>query len=382
MRIGIISDIHCRHSTSFDKVNTNLFSDKLRKPFKQHPVQSFLHFIDKEKLKVDYLICPGDITDKADKQGFITGWSFLEEMKEHLEAKELFASLGNHDVDSRKIHSSYDSFEVPKKIKDNFPFKERAHRDAFYANAFVLIKQDEVAFFVFNSVHSHTNATDAKNSIITDEMLEDIESELMTLGDDIAYKVAFTHHHPIKHSNAGFAYKDTDVIEKGEKLIELLEKYNFQVIIHGHKHEPRIVRYNSSPVFAAGSFSSLENLQETNSQNYFHILTLYPNQVKGYFENYEFTNMVGWYKASSGKLDHIFGFGANLSIKDFTESVDTHMSSGAINYLQYKDFIDTFPDFNCYLPTEQAKIIEKLQADHKIYTIKDRNHIKEIMKRV
>jgi predicted phosphodiesterase len=373
MRIGIISDLHCRHSASEAGINTNLFSDKLRKPANQHPVQSLIKYLESDPIKVDYLICPGDIADKTDQQGFITGWGYLEELSEYLEAKELLACLGNHDVDSRGKFNSYNTYDIPKRLKDNFPFKEKKHRNEYYSDSYTLVQRDDVVFFVFNSVHSHTNPKDAENSLITDEMLESIEDDLKKL-PEISYRVAFTHHHPIKHSNVGFKYKDIDVIEKGEKLLDLLEKYHFQVFIHGHKHEPRIVRYNNLPVFASGSFSSLQNLPETNSQNYFHVLTLHPHVVKGTFENFEFTNILGWEKACGTKIKYSFGFGAKLKPDEFSKSLDEFMISKSLRNLSYSDFISEFPDYDCFLPTEQEYINEILNSTYNISVIQGRSN--------
>lgn len=372
MRIGIISDLHCRHSGAEPGTNTNLFSDKLRKPYRQHPVEALIKYLEKEPIEVDYLLCPGDITDKYDIQGFITGWSYLEELKAHLNAKDLIACLGNHDVDSRGKHSSYNTYQVPKSLKDNFPFNDKISRNEYYSEGYTLIKKDNIVFFIFNSVHSHTNSVDAQNSIITDEMLENIREDLVSL-QHFDFKVAMTHHHPIKHSNVSFKYKDIDVIEKGEKLVELLEEFDFQVFIHGHKHEPRIVRYNTIPVFASGSFSSLLNLTETNSQNYFHVLELTPKLVKGTFSNYEYVNILGWEKASGGKIRHSFGFGANTSLDDFCIAFDGYLTAGLISTIDYGDFSKNFPDFKHFLPVEQDKILENLKTKFKIITIQNKS---------
>ena len=125
--------------------------------------------------------------------------------------------------------------------------------------------------------------------------MENIEENLRFYSDErFQYKIAITHHHPIKHANIGSLYKDSDVIEKGDSLLKLIESNGFQIFIHGHKHIPRLVYYNSLPILSSGSFSSLMNLMETGNKNMFHLITLYPNNVNGKVLSYQFTNGLGW----------------------------------------------------------------------------------------
>lgn len=365
LKIGIISDLHCRHSSSEASINTFLFSDEMRRPQKQHPIESLIKLIDKENLTVDFLLCPGDITDKIDKQGLVTGWAFLEEIQHHLKAKYLLSSIGNHDIDSHRKHNTYNFLDLPKRLKDNYPFPFEEAKKSFYSDGFCVIEIDNVMFFIFNSVYSHSNESSANQSIITDDILEKIEEELGKKSDCI-FKIAFTHHHPIKHSNVGFVYKDVDVIEKGDKLIEILVKNNFQIFIHGHKHEPRIIGYNSLPIFASGSFSSLANLQETNSKNYFHILKLKPKIPKGLIISWEFTKCYGWDKTNGDKILPEIGFGEEIGIDIFTKKVSNYFKKEKLNYLRYTDFLNKFPNFIYYYPYEQEKIKESLKLQHSI----------------
>lgn len=109
--ITVISDLHCKHSSSekqgsISLTSTNLYSDGLRSEnTPKHPVHCLLQEIERNisAFKSDVLLCPGDIADKVDHQGYITGWAFLEEIGQAINAKNLFATIGNHDVDSRRL---------------------------------------------------------------------------------------------------------------------------------------------------------------------------------------------------------------------------------------------------------------------------------------
>src|SRR6185436_4469349 len=142
---AVMSDLHCHHSRSFPKdasaksfeVETYLLSDKLRNPSKEHPIESLIEVIKSKELQADFLLCPGDITNKVDIQGFITGWEFINQIAEAFDIKKenLIATLGNHDADSRyKI--SDDVFEQARGIKRNFPVKDDKLCQSFWADGF------------------------------------------------------------------------------------------------------------------------------------------------------------------------------------------------------------------------------------------------------
>jgi predicted MPP superfamily phosphohydrolase len=382
LKIAVISDLHCKHSKTDTNDDTWLLSDKMRKPSNQHPIQSLISTIEKEDIKADIVLCPGDITNKTDPQGLVTGWSFLEEIKERLGAKYLIASLGNHDVDSHGIYNKYDHLDMSRKLKNNYPFDFNDEKKAFIADRFCLIRIDDSLIFNFNSVHSHSNSADALGSIISDDILEMLELELKKLDKGYKYKIGLTHHHPIKHSNVGFAYKDTDVIEKGDKLLEILDANDFQIFIHGHKHEPKITNFNGIPVFASGSFSSIMNLKETGSNNCFHIVTLNENDKKGKIFNWEFTYGSGWHLAKNAKVSASSGFGFRGDTSEYCIRVNEFYTKQQKDRLTDVEFLKEFSDFQYFIPVDQEKVINTLSKDYKFEFIADYTSgiLKEIIK--
>ncbi len=379
LKIAVVSDLHCNHSRSEGGIDTWLLSDNMRRPVHQHPVQSLIDLIKKDELKVDLLICPGDISNRTDPQGLITGWSFLEELKVSFYASHLIATLGNHDVDSRGIHNKYDFLNMPRNLKDNFPFEFPLERKSFIADSFCIIDLGEILIFNFNSVHSHTNKLSAEESIISDDILENIKNELGYIKKEYKYKIAITHHHPIKHSNVGFKYKDKDSIEKGDKLIDILIEFNFQIFIHGHKHEPKLTIYNGLPIFASGSISSHMNIMETNSKNNFHIVELAPSESRGIIRSWDYTYGVGW-SPSTSKIKSEIGFGAKAGVKDYSKMILDHFIFHKLERMNNVDFIETFPDFKFFPPIDKDKLFIELQANFEIVQEYSSGLIKEIIK--
>lgn len=122
--IAIASDLHC-HSLTSENQASFLVADSLRTPSGKHPVEALAELIDQESLSAELLLCPGDITDKVCIQGLNSGWDFLKEIRDDLRADFLVATLGNHDVDSRSVHSA-DPFQVcrgfrPREFPSNDP---------------------------------------------------------------------------------------------------------------------------------------------------------------------------------------------------------------------------------------------------------------------
>lgn len=373
LRIAIISDLHCRHSkykTESETVNnTYLFSDRMRSPIKQHPAQALISKIKELNIKADMVLCPGDITDKTDPQGLITGWSFLEEIKDALGAECLIASLGNHDVDSRQIHNTYDSFNMPTRLKSNFPFINEIAKYKYYSKKYCFIEVDDTLIFNYNSVHSHTNKVDCLTSLISDDILENIEEELKTYSTkNFKFKIALTHHHPTKHANIGIEYKDSDVIEKGDKLLELLDKYDFQIFIHGHKHIPRLMYYNSLPVLSSGSFSSLMNIKDTGDKNMIHFITLYSEQKTGEIKTFEFTNGLGWSgDFNSSKFPSDTGFGNRSSIQDIISKIKTYFDSENKDFIKFNKVINDLPELKYLIPVDFEKLRTQIKKSSLIF---------------
>ncbi|HEX8577428.1 MAG TPA: metallophosphoesterase [Flavobacterium sp.] len=122
LRIAIVSDLHCHPEDKQNYKNnaTILFTDKLRDISKEHPVENLRELKENDKiLDVDIILCPGDFTNQSDKQGLISGWDFINEISNIFNARHIYATLGNHDIDSRNKFTEY-SFTFPKGIKKTF----------------------------------------------------------------------------------------------------------------------------------------------------------------------------------------------------------------------------------------------------------------------
>jgi predicted phosphodiesterase len=369
LKIAVISDLHCHNKRKNGNLQDSYFLTDVNIPDNQNPIASFRDFIkekhDKgEEVSVDILIMPGDITNKCDEEGFTKGWEVTKEIGALLNAKFIIPTIGNHDVDSRKLYSS-DPFLMVKNLANDFPFTDTSKNDEFWKTGFVFIEDENFRILIVNSAFSHNSIKQAEHGYISQESLNCLDAELDALEKNKKkYNIAICHHHPIPHERHNLGTHD--LIENGTELADLLGKYSFQIIIHGHKHDP-LVRYasggtNSPVVFSAGSFSAFKNLLLQGAYNTFHIITLEHEEKKdcvnhGKIKTWFFTPSKGWdSQVKNEYIDANVGFGCRTIITALANEIHQWFLSNTINNYEWNDFIPSFEMINYLLPNDKIKL--------------------------
>jgi predicted phosphodiesterase len=333
-----------------------------RKPSTQHPVVSMLNLIDNENIESDVLLCLGDLGDKADEQGIASAWGFSEEIKAKLKAEIKIGIPGNHDVNSRK-NNAKDAFTYVKNFHESFPTDIENLNTKFWELGYCTYEFKDCLFLLINTVHNHDCELNANTSLIKKTTLEEIGKELK-IKENYKYKICLLHHHPIKHSNIS-NYKDSDSIEKGDDLISLLVANRFNIVIHGHKHQPRIVEYNGLNILATGSFSSFANLQGTGLSNMFHVLNLNDNSRYGLIYSWEYNIKNGWKKNYNDLFPSKIGFGAHIDINDIAEKINDKWLR-VNSPILYSEILNEFPDLEYLIPDKLKILGEILETKYNI----------------
>lgn len=366
MRIAVVSDLHCHASTKVDergnKIDaTYLYSDLLRSP--DHPIESLTDLLNKEE--VDLILCPGDFTNQSDKQGFISGWNYALELKDHFKADDIIATIGNHDVDSRNNYSDY-SIDIPKKIKKNFPFKDKDLRTNFWSQGFAFIEKDDFRILVINSCHFHFNKNKSSSGEVDSELLKDVEDYLIKNKEN-KIQLMMCHHHPIRHSMYNLG--EEDEIINSENLLNLLRKFKFDLIIHGHKHNP-LLRYcnptnnNKIAIFSSGSFSSKTNLMHTGTKNFFHIIDINKNnESKGIISSWTYQPQIGWQKNydENSFMPPNTGFGSKKTTSEIVNEIISLLKNKTDE--KWENIRTQISDIDCLIP-EEGKAIQKELEDN------------------
>jgi predicted phosphodiesterase len=379
IKIAVASDLHCLHKGETTASGISfLYSNAPKMPVAHHPVYALLELMKNDSaINADVLICPGDIADKADEQGLVSGWEYLKKIQQGLGARHLFSTIGNHDVDSRRTHSAYTSaFQLLETLDDDYPNKEK--KDFFWSKKFALIELEDFQVLILNTCHNHSSKADANQSIISPETIPLIEEELKKVSKS-KYRFAFCHHHPIKHSNTDIQYKDGDVIDNGDKLVALLDKYDFQIIVHGHKHDPRLKRDNSLTIFAAGSFSSLMNIRELGADNCFHIIELYPFKKQGIIKSWIYAPTRGWEIKSDREFPCMTGFGNEVPVEKLAKECHAFFEEKNEKSIIYSALKARCPDIQFLIPDDQKRLSQILKTDYGLTLVPELPNIPKIL---
>jgi len=362
LKLAIISDLHCHPKRPEGRDDTYLLTDKLRSPSNDHPVEHLLQIIKKDQLKADLTLCPGDFTDKANIQGFISGWGFAQEIHRALKSKEIIATLGNHDVDAYAKISNY-SLTTAKGIKGGFPIEKDTECDIFWSKGCVFVERKNCRILVINSSHFHHNKESAGSGKVSDDLVDYVREYLGKVSDD-KIQIALSHHHPIDHSSLKLG--EEDKIENADGLLELLGQYKFDLFIHGHKHDP-LLRYHlianhshKLPILSSGSFSSSSNIMYTSKRNAFHLIKLTKGStVTGEIQTYTFFPNLGWslnYDANG--FAPYSGFGSDKSVDQLFDEISTLMSDKI--QLAWSDLKTQIPQVKNLIPAESKILYDKL----------------------
>lgn len=364
LKVAVLSDLHC-HPSSINPSNTVLYSDGLRLPSKEHPVENLIDLIDEEKLTANIIMCPGDFAHQANRQGLLSGWGFVNEIAKAFGNTPIVSTIGNHDVDSRNNQNEY-SFNDVKKVSKNFPI-ESQYLDSFWSNGFSVINETDYIALVINSCHFHTH--NVGNVIhygqLDSNQIEKIEKAIISYKHDDRIKILLLHHHPVQHER--FDLGEEDFLKNGENLMQIVSASNFDLVIHGHKHDPWL-RYhhpksgnNKIPVLSSGSFSATNQKLYAEIGNYFHLIEISKDGTicKGKVTSYNFKNRGGWNK-DKGEFYHHSGFGNKLSLQEIVDLIKSKVTKER-NLISLRELCEEIEDIDHLTPDEMVSLKEKLE---------------------
>lgn len=377
LRIGVVSDLHCHSIENNNGIRDSLITDE-EVPIFQDPYKSFLYLIETtKKIEVDILVVAGDLSNKACPVGLKMGYNIITEISKVLNAEILVTNIGNHDVDSRKIYSS-DPVKQVKELKPFFPFNSKENFEYFWDNGFQILEFENYRLLIINTAHNHNDAKKTEHGDISEESLKFLEDNLDKLENN-KLGIAVTHHSPIEHShfNSGI----TDFMHNGDDLSKIIDKYGFKLLIHGHKHDPRLRQMpggvNSPFIFSSGSFSAVRERLLLGGVNTFHVISLNlmgKNKGQGKIDTWFFTSTKGWNKDIRNQyFESEVGFGAFTNLDDLSSNIVDFIRSSSNNIVSWSEVVKTFPEIEYLIPTD----IEKLEIILKQSRIKLSASIKE-----
>lgn len=197
------------------------------------------------------IVVTGDLinyNDQANKEyNFRQAFDFLKEIcpktdDDKIDASKVFIVPGNHDVDYMPNENNFDKYyEFYEKIHGKKPDLIELR---IFNNSKVIIAEINSCSFVINDPKGYRGKV--KRAAI-DKLKTDLEKLKKNSQFEDYIKIALLHHHIVllppfirkrqigQNINAEIV---NDTIVNDTYLIDVLNEYNFHLILHGHKHFP------------------------------------------------------------------------------------------------------------------------------------------------
>lgn len=348
MRIAVFSDIHFGQLSRTDffaapgeRIKDNSSGDK--------PLGEGLICLLKEMQPNCFLIA-GDLTSAAEPQEFYYCERRLLELADKVGVKRenIICCTGNHDVDwkiSKLSPLPEGRFENETEIvscRCNKYQKIAAYAAEIYfedikggggkrgpAPFSGVYERDDFIVFTLNTGwqcgpnqrYSHGELTEAQLNWFIERTKE--------YRDDDRKKIVLMHHHPFNYPYPNIG-EEISQIKEGAEFIEAAEQNGIDMVIHGHRHHPKVkteLREGCSPItyFCAGSLSvNAEHRSNGEIPNTIHFIDV--DKTKDFFVlyNYSYTGTEGWKKttySAATPLDDVMNVGKVFSKEECIRKV-------------------------------------------------------------
>jgi 3',5'-cyclic AMP phosphodiesterase CpdA len=221
----------------------------------------------------------GDLCTTASKEELSDARAFVEQLAampifgKHRGISSIFIVPGNHDV-------SYADASIGNRLSGYAQLLSALHRSYFDAAnpwewPLVHDRVDDLGTIIAclnSSMYVEKGKPDQDRGHIDVLQLYKLETALKEIPADRltrAAKIALVHHHPVLIPALAEPNRGYDAVLNSGKLLTMLRKFGFHVILHGHKHDPYIFTEDSKSafgvsqqnpivVFAGGSVASRE----------------------------------------------------------------------------------------------------------------------------
>lgn len=384
LRLAVISDMHAWDEETNKEIGSWLKMGQPEDMPNQHPIAGLLELIKEKDIRVNYLLCCGDLADKANPKALIYAWEQVEKLKIATLAKQVLATSGNHDVDSRYKYNAYDAKGALQSLVPSFPIERESLNDKYWAKNYVIFEDRNCRFIILNSSAYHGQASDKTppeylHGRISQRTISLLKRDLSSKKNLKTVNILLCHHHPHKHNDINL--DDYSEMMDGSCLLDLLGsgKYGRWVIIHGHKHHPRLcyaAGSSSAPiVFSAGSLcAKLYPEQQFHARNQFYIIEFpYGNfsnlelDIAGRFWSWDWIPGEGWQEANNRSgLPGLGGFGYRTEISREAKNIYELWVKNGKSFLEWEYILGKIPQLEFLFPKDINLLVETLQSKYKL----------------
>lgn len=406
--ILILSDLHIGKTSRFPGL-------KIKNGGGEKEILEIKTALAKEKIKIDLIFVPGDLTENCDPSLINTANEFLTGLTKNLSLpiEKLICIPGNHDsnwpimsiddetkqlLKSRDLEKLELDFWFGQRyepwVKANINLFQEGKEGALIEKPYCDLRLiDDVAIVVINTA-AYDGPDHQHHGYISDDTFLKL-SEIFQQAEiaKASYRVAMFHHHPLLYEDPTGFDKDFSALSNAEKLLRILSENAFDFIVHGHKHIPMFdTKFNASRpgfhILSAGSFGySLPSAYNGVISNTIHVIQIdgrdseegYSN---GILRTWSYITGKGWVPSQKANgLPHHIPFGPYFSEKRLSKLVEKALVESFSNrtWVEWK-FITKLANYKnlAYINYDKVSVVlEMLQKKMDIKWVG--NDVEELM---
>jgi len=385
IRVAVLSDIHAAIPGDKGLVDSYASTAPSADSIYRDAILSLEKFIESSGVRADYLVCCGDMANKANPTAMNYIWKKYNEIAKQLGAVPV-TTVGNHDIDSRYTESDFDARGVLRRLHPSYPLLDPTKTHEYWSRNFVVLNYARARFIVLNSCAYHGVNPDPKapeyaHGRISVSTLDDLKTTINHESGHCIVNALICHHHPHKHQDVDD--DDYSSMQGGEKLIDLLAESTLGtwMVIHGHRHHPRLVYAAGAGrapiIFGAGSLSAkLNGALAARARNQFYIVEFDGSKsdsldIAGQVRAWDYALGSGWVPAKKNSgLPSRSGFGYRLQVRP-----DALRVANAVRNLdgiaKWENLLHAVPELAFTLPADLQSLERELIQNHNIAMISD-----------
>lgn len=264
-----LSDIHFGdgHAFSPERTTSGEESKEILPTLTDSLVQD-LNEIDSENGDL-LLMITGDLTQSGSEREFLEAKKLVEGLicktgtGNFLSLEKTFIVPGNHDVKYDEqdyvpfwngYHTFYKALFGPAQSRN----LKRVEEERFCKLHDLSASSGLIVLELASCHRNHKDTEDLQRGSIDQVDLLYIEEQLKELDKKAArnsVKIALLHHHPVLIPPFAEPNRNYDAVVNSAHLLNLLSDFQFQLVLHGHKHNPHSFSYDAT----CGFFKSEQN---------------------------------------------------------------------------------------------------------------------------
>lgn len=379
-RIAVFSDIHCG-KLSRTKVFSVPGEERVDVDEEHEYEKGLVELLEHER--PDYFFIAGDLTSVGSPQEFLYCEKEIIELadKISLPYDHIICCTGNHDVDwstcnlKNAIPSTSSDIsnlrkEKYQRLSSHLPLLCLDKMNNKYINGDSPVpfsgvyETDDFIVIMLNTgwlcePHKKEESKYYSHGRLSEEQLKWFETTASKYVDDSRKRIVLMHHHAFnyKYPIVGL---DLSLIAEGAEFVEIAERFGIDLVIHGHRHHPRVKTYLADngrrPItfFCAGSLAvNADHRLGGEIPNTVHFIDI--DKELDYFvlHNYSYTNSDGWYPmkdSTQTPLDNYMKVGKVFSQPERVQQVLAYKEKDyvqlewndlpeSLQFLRYKEII-------------------------------------------